>query len=333
LVTIAVMRAVVISRFGEAEALEVTERPIPRPAAGQISIDVEFASANYAEVLYRRGVVDVDLPFVPGIEVAGRVREIGDGVDGFAIGQPVAALTIVDSGGYAEVVVTDPDLGAPLPPEPAPDLARLAGASSNSTTALLVFDQVARLREGESVLVHAAAGGVGSQLGQAARLLGASRVAGTVGRPEQVETALAFGHDEVIVRDDLERRLAEIAPDGFDVVVDPVGGAMRSASYAALALGGRLVAMGNASAADDVQFGANELWFASKAILGFNLAALSGSRAATVGAALRRAVGWVLDGRMRVEITDELPLVDAAEAHRRIESGASTGKIVLRVAG
>jgi NADPH2:quinone reductase len=327
------MRAVVIPRFGEAEALEVAERPTPKPAAGQISIDVEYAGANYAEVLYRRGLVDVDLPFVPGIEVAGRVREIGDGVDGFRAGQPVAALTIVESGGYAEVAVTDADLVAPLPLEAAADLARLAGAPSNTTTAVLVFEEVARLREGESVMVHAAAGGVGSQLGQAARLLGARRVVGTVGRPEKVETALAFGYDEVIVRGDLERRLAEISPGGFDVIVDPVGGAMRSASYEALAIGGRLVAMGNASDADDVPFGANELWLAGKGILGFNLAALSGARAASVGSALRRAVGWVLDGRMRVEITDELPLVDAAEAHRRIESGASTGKIVLRVAG
>jgi NADPH2:quinone reductase len=327
------MRAVVIPRFGDADVLEVAERPSPTPAAGQISIDVEFAGANYAEVLYRRGVVDVELPFVPGIEVAGRVREIGDGVEGFASGQPVAALTIVESGGYAEVVVTDADLAAALPLGAEPHLARLAGAPSNSTTALLVFDQVARLREGESVLVHAAAGGVGSQLGQAARLLGAARVVGTVGRPEKVEAALALGYDDVIVRNDLKRRLPELSPGGFDIVIDPVGGAMRSASYEALALGGRLVAMGNASAADDVQFGANELWFASKGILGFNLAALSGARAATVGDALRRAVGWVLEGRMRVDITDELPLAGAAEAHRRIESGVSTGKIVLRVAG
>jgi NADPH2:quinone reductase len=173
------MRAVVIPRFGEADALEVAERPEPKPAAGQVAIDVEFAGANYAEVLYRRGLVDVDLPFIPGIEVAGRIRELGDGVDGqLTAGQPVAALTIVDGGGYAEVAVTDADLVAPLPHEASEHLARLAGAPSNSTTALLVFDEVARLREGESVMVHAAAGGVGSQLGQAARLLGASRVVG-----------------------------------------------------------------------------------------------------------------------------------------------------------
>jgi NADPH2:quinone reductase len=156
---------------------------------------------------------------------------------------------------------------------------------------------------------------------------------GTVGRTEKVETALAFGYDEVILRADLDRRLPEIAPGGFDVVVDPVGGAMRAASYEALALGGRLVVMGNASEADDVPFGANDLWLAGKGVLGFNLAAFSAARAPTVAGALRRAVGWVLDGSMRVEITDELALADAAEAHRRIESGASTGKMVLRVAG
>jgi NADPH2:quinone reductase len=317
------MRAVTIPRFGEADVLTLADVPVPEPGPGQIAIDVAYAGLNYAEVLYRRGLADVPLPFVPGIEVAGHVRALGDGVSFPAVGQPVAALTIVDSGGYAEVVVTDVRLVAPLDGRAQRlPLSVAAGVPSNSTTGLLVVEHVARLRPGESVLVHAAAGGVGSQVGQAARMLGAGRVVGTVGSAAKVEMARAFGYDEVVVRESL--------PEGeFDVVVDPVGGPMRNLD--AVALDGRLVVMGNASGADDVAFSANELWLSAKAVLGFNMAAFSAARPAEAGAALRRVLQAVADGSMRVEIQDKLPLEDAAEGHRRIESGQTVGKTVLAV--
>lgn len=169
------MKAVTIPEFGEAEVLRVEQMPVPEPGPGQVSIDVAYAGANFAEVLYRRGVVDVPLPFVPGIEVSGRIRALGEGVTDLTVGQPVAALTIVDSGGYAEVVVTFADLVAPLDGLGI-GLGVAAALPSNSTTAFLVLDRVARIEPGDRVLVHAAAGGVGSQLGQAARLLGGQAV-------------------------------------------------------------------------------------------------------------------------------------------------------------
>ena len=290
-----------------------------------------YAGANFAEVLYRRGVVDVPLPFVPGIEVSGRVRAIGDGVSGLTVGQPVAALTIVDSGGYAEVAVTAADLVAPLAEgtdldlESALDLATAAALPSNSTTAFLVLDQIARLAPGQSVLVHAAAGGVGSQLGQVARLLGAGRVVGTVGSAAKVETARGFGYDEVILRDDLA------GAGQFDVVVDMVGGPARQGSLDRLAPLGRLVVMGNASGAEDVGISANELWFSNKTVSGFNLAAYSAVHPDRAGQALRRAVRAASEGTLRVQV-EAVPLSQVVETHRRIESGSTTGKLVLEVA-
>lgn len=317
------MKAVVIPEFGEAEVLRLATVPVPEPGAGQVAIDVAFAGANFAEVLYRRGVVDVALPFVPGIEVAGRIRAVGEGVGNLVVGQPVAALTIVDSGGYAEVVVTSADLVAPLD-----DLGMgmdvAAALPSNSTTAFLVLDRVARLEPGQSALVHAAAGGVGSQLGQAARQLGAGRVVGTVGSADKTETALGFGYDEVILRD----RIADAGE--FDVVVDMVGGPARRASLDRLAPMGRLVVMGNASGADDVGIPANELWFTNKTVSGFNLAAFSAAFPEDTGRALRRAVAAAAAGDLRVQV-ESLPLEQAGEAHRRIESGRTTGKLVLGV--
>jgi NADPH2:quinone reductase len=323
----ALMKAVVIPEFGEAEVLREALIPVPEPGAGQVSIDVAYAGANFAEVLYRRGVVDVPLPFVPGIEVSGRVRAVGDGVTELIVGQPVAALTIVDSGGYAEVAVTDARLVAPLTDSASGlDLATAAALPSNSTTAFLVLEQVARLAAGESVLVHAAAGGVGSQLGQVARLLGAGRVVGTVGSAAKIEAARAFGYDEVILR-------ADLAGAGqFDVVVDMVGGPARQGSLDLLAPSGRLVVMGNASGAEDVGISANELWFSNKTVSGFNLAAYSAVRPDRAGEALRRAVRAAGDGVLQVQV-ETVPLDQVVQTHRRIQAGATTGKLVLEVAG
>jgi len=325
------VKALAITRFGGPEVLESVELPVPEPGDGEVTIDVAYAGANYAEVLYRRGVVDVPLPFVPGIEVSGRIRALGPGVRELQIGEPVAALAIVAGGGYAEVVRTTAMLVSRLPDGADSELMALAsGIPSNTTTAFIALDHVARLRKGETVLVHAAAGGVGSQLGQVARLLGASRVTGVVGSPEKREVAQGFGYDEVIVGS----VTAESSPQGgFDVILDMVGGAAREQSLESLAMGGRMVVMGNASAGEDVRLSANELWLSGKGVLGFNLAALSAAHPDAVRRALNRAVQSVLEGRVRVEISDVLPLSDAARAHERIESRASTGKLVLDVAG
>ncbi|QKV79908.1 zinc-binding dehydrogenase [Amycolatopsis sp. Hca4] len=315
------MNAATIPEFGPAEVLRLGTVAVPEPGPGEVSIDVAFAGANFAEVLYRQGVVDVPLPFVPGIEVSGRIRALGDGVEGLSVGQPVAALTIVASGGYAEVVTTSAHLVAPVPET---DLAVAAAVPSNSTTAFLVLERVARLAPGERVLVHAAAGGVGSQLGQVARLLGAGRVVGTVGSEAKIAAAKAFGYDEAVLRD-------QAGDTGeFDVVVDMVGGPARRASLDRLAPMGRLVVMGNASGAEDVGVSANELWFTGKTVSGFNLAAFSAVAPEAAGRALRRAVAAVADGTLRVDV-ETLPLADAVTAHRRLESGATTGKLVLRV--
>jgi NADPH2:quinone reductase len=324
------MRAVTIPEFGDAGVLRLAEMDVPGPGPGKVSIDVAYAGANFAEVLYRQGVVDVPLPFVPGIEVSGHIREVGPDVEGLHRGQPVAALTIVDSGGYAEVAVTAADLVAPLDGlDPGLDVA--AAVPSNGTTALLVLDRVARIEPGETVLVHAAAGGVGSQLGQAARLLGAGRVAGTVGGPAKIGAARGFGYDDVVLREKLPGEVAGLTGGrGFDVVVDRVGGPARRASLDALAPMGRMVVMGNASGADDVGVPANELWFANKTVSGFNLAAFAGIAPAEAGRALRRAIAAAASGDLRVQV-EELPLDRAAEAHRRIESGTTTGKLVLAV--
>lgn len=319
------MRAVTIPEFGGPDVLTVADRPEPELGPGRVAIDVTHAGINYAEVLFRRGTVRVDLPYVPGIEVAGRVRAVGAGVTGLEPGTPVAALTMVDGGGYAEVAVTDARLVAPLSAEPT---AVDAATPSNTTTAFLALETVARMAEGDSVLVHAAAGGLGSQVGQVAKLLGAGRVVGTVGSPAKRDRALELGYDEVVLRSEVDGLAAE-----FDLVVDPVGGPVRSRSLQLLRLGGRVLAVGNASDADDVTLGANELWFASTGVLGHNTGAWAAGRPDDVGQALRRAVEAVADGSVRVDLTATVPMDKVGAAHLDLEQGATTGKAVLDIAG
>jgi NADPH2:quinone reductase len=333
--TIEPVRAVIIPEFGDSRVLKVSDVPEPEPGPGQVSIAVAFAGINYAEVLYRRGVVPVPLPFVPGIEVSGHVKALGEGVQGLSVGQPVAALTIVDSGGYAETVVTDARLAVPLDVAVAGgglagDLARAAAVPSNTTTALLVLERVARLTRGESVLIHAAAGGVGSQLGQVAQMMGAAPTAGVVGTADKAEVAKSLGYDRVLLREDL-RRLPP-GDEHFDVAVDMVGGAAREWSLQALNPLGRLVVMGNASGAEDVPLSSNQLWFRSATASGFNLAQISAADPALVGSTLARALTAVDDGTVRVELSGEVAMSEIAQAHEVLEQGTGTGKLVLRVA-
>jgi NADPH:quinone reductase len=326
------VHAIAITEFGSAEVLRRFEGPAPEPGPGEVAIDVAYAGVNFAEVLFRQGLVDLPLPFVPGIEVAGTVREIGPGVSGLRAGQPVAALTIMGGGGYGEVAVTRAELAVALDDLPGsipPELA--AAAPSNTTTAFLVLDAVARMTGGERVLVHAAAGGVGSQIGQVARMLGASSVVGVVGSEAKIPVAEKFGYDAVLLRDGWPDRAGELTDgEGFDVIVDQVGGPQRELNLAALAPLGRLVVMGNASGAADVQLSSNDLWLTNRAVAGFNLQALTAAQPARVGEQLRRALAAVADGEVEI-VVEKLPLAEAPHAHRRIEAGTTTGKLVLVV--
>jgi len=327
------MKAVVIPQFGTADVLEVREMPMPEPGPGEVAIDVAYAGVNYAEVLYRKGVVDVPLPFIPGIEVSGTIRTLGKGVSGLRVGQPVAALTIVKSGGYAEVVVTAAALTFPLDElKGGVDMMTVAAFPSNTITAYLILSEVARIEQGETVLIHAAAGGVGSALGQVARSLGAGNVIGTVGSVEKMEYTKSLGYTHALLRQNFVEQVQQVTDSkGVDVVVDPVGGPARTESLKLLHPFGRLVAMGNASNAEDVAVSTNHLWFTNKAVLGFNLAAYCAAFPLRATQAGRAALELVAQGKVRVAVTNVLPLEQASQAHRSIEQGTTVGKLVMRI--
>ncbi|MGB4777672.1 quinone oxidoreductase family protein [Microbacterium sp.] len=317
------MKAIQITSYDGPEGLSYNEIPAPEPRPDQVAIDVEYAGANYVEALFAGGFVPNPLPWVPGIEAAGHIRSVGNDATGFTVGDPVAALTINGGGGYGQVAVTHAGLVAPLPPGMDPALA--AVVPSNTTTALIVLERIAHLAAGEHVLVHAAAGGLGSQFGQIARLLGAQRVVGVVGSDSKRQAALDLGYDEVWLRADLENA----SPRQFDVIADPVSGPDRITSLGLLRLGGRLLAIGDAAQAGDQPISSNTLWFNGIGVHGFNLGALSAAEPQLVGTYLRRALTLVAAGDVTVHVAEQAPIQDAPRVLTALRDGHTVGKTIF----
>lgn len=327
----ATMQAVVVPQTGGPDVLELREVSAPKPGQGEVSIHVAYAGVNYSEVMARRGDYRAaDLPFVPGLEVSGHIASVGPGATEFEAGQAVAALTMM--GGYAEVAVAKAPMVVAVPN--GIDLQAAAGFPTITPTAYALLADVARLREGETVLVHAAAGGMGTVAGQLARYLGAGRVIGTVGSPDKIPYAQRFGYDLVVEREgfaDAVRR--ETGGRGVDVVLDSVGGAVLTESLAVLAPLGRAVAFGNSSRSPAVHVESLDLWLGNAALMGYSIGTLSVSAPEVVARQTRAALALVADGHVLIDVTDVFPLGEAREAHRRLEGRRTTGKLLLSVNG
>ncbi len=325
------MRAVVVDEVGGPEALRLRERPEPAPGPDQVVIDVAYAGVNFADVLARASGYRVQsLPFVPGLEASGRVRAVGEQVTGLSVGQPVTALTT--GGAYADVALAPAALTFPVPD--GLDLRTAATLPIVLPTAHALVHEVARLREGESVLVHSAAGGVGAVVGQIARLAGAGAVFGVVSKPEKADYARQFGYDDVFLADDFDDRIrTATGTRGVDVALDPVGGETWRRSLDLLAPFGRLVSFGNAAGEQPwtAQFGT--LAPAGAGVHAFSISTLAVTQPQLLREIAARAFGLVADGKVSVPITGDYELADAAEAHRLMESRTSTGKLVLRLGG
>jgi NADPH:quinone reductase len=193
------MKAVVVTALGGPETLALLEVPDPIANIGEILVKVRYSGINYVEALVRRGIVPAPpVPFVMGLEIVGTVAAIGNGVEGFAIGQPVAAFA---RSGYAQYAVVPAMLAVPLDiPGHCVEPDQAIGLPCTGVTAHQLLTLVGKLSEGQTVFVQGAAGGVGTMLGQQAKALGAGRVIGSVGAASKIEFALKHGYDEAILR-------------------------------------------------------------------------------------------------------------------------------------
>ena len=320
------MRAISFDRTGGPEVLTETDLPVPVPAAGQVLVQVSHVGVHFADILFRRGQFPVGLPHVPGLEIAGTVSALGPGVTSLRVGQRVAALT---HGGYAEYALADEGCTVPLEGELAGLASELAAAVVvNAPTVVGSLRGAARIAPGDSVLVLAAAGGLGSIATQLARGYGASVVIGAVGSPDKA--GRVRGCDAVLGYDELEARIPELTGGrGVDIVLDSVGGPLRSRIGGLLALYGRHVVIGNASD-EDLSLDANEVWYRSFALTGYNLGGTRDRRPDLLREQLEEGLRRVADGTVVLDVRTLDPS-EAVKAHEQLESRATTGKLVLRM--
>jgi NADPH2:quinone reductase len=265
------------------------------------------------------------------LEVAGTIRSVGAGVRDLHAGERVAAFT--PGGGMAEVAIAAADVTVEVPS--GVPLETAASAPLVVSTALLLLTDRARIRPGESVLMHSASGGIGSVVSQVATALGSGHRIGTVGRPDKIAAGLAGGWDKVFARDaGLAEAVRQVAPDGVDVILDPVGTALLDLDLSIAAPGGRVVLFGNAAGGTQAPLPpAGRLIGGNVGVLGFSMSRLSATVPKAVASALAKGLDMIAAAQIRPELTIAGPLESVAAIHDLLAAGRGSGKYITKVHG
>jgi NADPH2:quinone reductase len=320
------MKAIRVENHGGPEKLVYQDIEQPTPKQGEALVKIEAIGVNYIDVYHRTGLYPLPLPFTPGTEAAGTVEAVGSDVSDVQLGDRVAYAMAV--GSYAEYAVVPAARLVKLPD--GIDASSAAAAMLQGMTAHYLVTSTYALKSGDTALVHAAAGGVGLLLIQMAKMKGA-RVFGTVSTKEKAELAREAGADDIIIYTELDfqeevKRLTD--GRGVEVVYDSVGQTTFMKSLDSLAPRGLLASFGQSSGPVP-PFDAALL--AQKGSLFLTRPSLA-HYTATREEVLCRAgevLAWVSTGKLKLTIGKTLPLAEAAEAHRQLESRATTGKLLL----
>jgi NADPH:quinone reductase len=320
------VKAIVVQALGGPENLVLDDLAEPVAGPGELLVDVTAAGVNYVDIYHRRGLYDATLPFVPGREGAGTVSAVGEGVEGFRIGERVGWADV--RGSYAELHVIPAGRAVPIPDEL--DSRTVAAVLLQGLTAHYLATDTFPLRQGSKCLIHAGAGGVGLLLTQIAKMLGAE-VFTTVGSAEKAELSREAGSDHVIVytQTDFKDQVEEMAgPKPLDVVYDGVGSDTFMNGLDLLRPRGMMVTFGNASGpAPEIA----PLLLSQKGSLFLTRPTME-HYLQTRDELLSRCsdlFSWVQSGEVDVRIGHEYPLADAADAHRALEGRQTTGKVLL----
>ncbi|MGA3134740.1 MAG: quinone oxidoreductase [Terracidiphilus sp.] len=321
------MKAIQIHETGGPEVLQLAELPIPQPGPGQLLIRVEAIGVNFIEIYFRKGVYKAALPLVPGSEAAGTVEELGPGVTGFAAGDAVASVSVL--GSYAEYALVP---AAQLVKTPAGlSMEKAAAAMLQGMTAHYLAHSTFPLKAGDTVLVHAGAGGVGILLTQIAARLGA-RVITTVSTAAKAELSREAGASDVILytEQDFEAEVKRLTDGkGVDVVYDSVGKTTFDQSLNCLRPRGMLALFGASSGPvppfDLIQLSGKGSLFITRPTLWHYVATREELewRAGDV-------LGWAAKGELQLRTEHLYPLAEAAQAQTDLEDRKTTGKILLQ---
>ncbi|MCB1885643.1 MAG: NADPH:quinone oxidoreductase family protein [Geminicoccaceae bacterium] len=321
------MQAILCRELAGPDALILADLPAPEPGACHVRLRVVAAGVNFADSLITQGRYQEkpSLPFVPGLEAAGRIEKIGAGVQGFEPGQRVLAL--FDHGAFAEAAIARADDVVPLPETM--DDATAAGFAIVYGTAYGALAWRAGLLPGETLLVHGAASGVGLAAVECGKAMKA-RVIATARGEARLRVAAEHGADAVIDGDhpELVAEIRRLAPSGVDVAFDPVGGTLFDAALRCMAWEGRIVTIGFASGTVP-QIPANHLLVKNVAVFGFYFGSYRRRDPARLRQGFETLFGWHAAGRIRPLVAHRLKLADAALAIGLLTSRRATGKVVL----
>lgn len=320
------MKTIIVTAFGGPEVLEIREVPTPEPGPGEVRIAVRAAGINYADIMQREGLYPggPQAPFGAGFEVAGVVEAVGDGVSQWSPGDEVMSFC---QSGYSEYVIAKT---WQVMPKPDPlSFAQAAAIPCQFLTAYHALLTLGRLKAGQTVLIQAAAGGLGTQLVQIARNVGAT-VIGTASTAEKCALIESLGCTHAInyTQQNFQDAVKAITNSrGCDLVIESVGGEVFAKSLKCLKPRGMLVTLGIASK-EPPMIEARTLLARNWIVAGFHLMAYTSDTQAMANA-MRDLHTWLLDGKLTVVVGHEFKLVEAAKAQRFISERKSSGKVVL----
>ena len=319
------MRAFVLSSTDTPPSL--TDLPVPEPGNGEVRLRIRACGLNFADLLMARGQYQErpDLPFVMGMEVAGTVEALGHGVTGLVPGQRVAAFA--GHGGLADQGCFPAARCLPIPDEMPFEIA--AGFVVAYGTSHVALAHRARLKDGETLLVLGAAGGVGLTAVEIGKLMGA-RVVAVARGPEKLAVAREAGADVLIDSTDADLRTAFKDLGGVDVVYDAVGEPAASAALRALNPEGRYLVIGFAGG-EVPKFPGNILLVKNLDVTGFYWGGYMAFRPEVIRSSLSRLLGWYAEGRLSPHVSHVLPLERAGEGLELLRSRKSTGKVVINM--
>jgi NADPH2:quinone reductase len=323
------VRAWQVPELGEpAVVMSLGEVPDPQPGAGQLLVRVLGAAANFPDVLMCRGQYQVrpPLPFTPGVELCGEVAELGPGTTGLAVGDRVIGASVLPSGAFAEHALMD--VATTFPAPAGLDDAEASAFYIGYQTGWFGLHQRAHLQPGETLLVHAAAGGVGSAAVQLGKAAGA-RVIGVVGGPEKARVARSLGADVVVDRhtEDFVDVVKDVTGGrGADVVYDPVGGDTYQRSTKCIAFEGRILVVGFAGG--QIQSAAlNHALVKNYSILGLHWGLYTTRNPALVRRCHEELSRLAADGVARPLVSERLTLDEVADGLQRLADGTTVGRV------
>jgi NADPH:quinone reductase len=322
------MKAVQLKEYGGPEVLEMVEIENPVPSGREVLIEIKAIGVNYADTARREGqyVVKTPLPFIPGAEIAGIVASVGDKVTSVKPGMRV--VTLIESGGYSEFALADERSLIPIPEQL--DYQNAVALPLQGLSAYHVLKTMGRLEKGESVLVHAAAGGVGTLAVQLAKLFGAGKVIATASSSEKLELARQMGADVLINYSEsnwVEQVLEATGGKGVDVALEMVGGDVFQKTLKCLATFGRLVVFGAASGEQSKMY-PSSLMARNQSVIGFFLPQIM-RKPELLQPSLVELLSYLGEGKLKLTIGGVFPLDEAANVHRLLQSRKTTGKLIL----